>query len=225
MSTRLFLTAVLCAFLTSAVCRAEDKPADDMPKVLIIGDTIYMAYMKPLQKLLLGKATALHNQGNAAHSAHGLANIDKWLGDTNWAVVHFNHGLHDLKIVDKKGRSVKSREEGDLQIPLDQYEMKLEAMLMRFKKTDAKLIFATTTPYPDKGLRPIREPGMAAKYNAVALKIMKKYNVSINDLHAFALPQLEKLQRPANVHFKPEGSQALGKEVARHVLEAIGQKK
>ena len=212
----------MCVWIGRAQEGVRPEP---LPKVLIIGDSISIAYMKPLEKLLAGKAAVVHNPGNAAHSAHGLANLEEWLGKTKWAVIHFNHGLHDLKIVDKKGRPVTSREEGDLQIPLDKYKENMEAIVLRLKKTDPKLIFATTTPYPDKGLRPLREPGMAAKYNAVALKIMKKHDVSVNDLHAFALPKLDKLQRPANVHFKPEGSKALAKEVARHVLEAIGQEK
>ena len=35
----------------------------------------------------------------------GLENIDKWLGDGKWDVIHFNFGLHDLKYVDDAGKN------------------------------------------------------------------------------------------------------------------------
>lgn len=54
---------------------------------------------------------------------------------------------------------------------------------------------------------------------------MAKHKVAINDLYAFALPRLEELQLPNNVHFKPEGSKVLAEEVAKHILLAIESQK
>ena len=119
------------------------------------------------------------------------------------------------------GKNVRAREEGHTQIPLDEYEKNMEAIVVRMKKTDAKLIFATTTPFPDKPGGPLREAFQVAKYNEFALKIMKKHGVAVNDLYAFALPLLPTLQQPNNVHFTPEGSKALAGEVARFILDAL----
>ena len=204
---------VLCVSLwllgSMGVVMAEEKA--ELPKVLIIGDSISMGYTPPLAKLLAGKARVIHNKGNAAHTAHGLANLDAWLGDTEWAVIHFNHGLHDLKHI---GDPLK------LQIPLAEYEKNMEAIVQRLKKTNAKLIFATTTPFP-KGVKPKRIPEDAVRYNDVALAIMKKHGVAVNDLYAFVLPQMETLQRKVNVHFTPAGSKALAEEVEKHILKAL----
>ena len=38
--------------------------------------------------------------------------------------------------------------------------------------------------------------------------------VSLDDLHAYALPKLEQIQRPRNCHFTPEGSKVLAQQVA-----------
>ena len=207
---------------TSALyARAGDQASP--PKVLIIGDSISIGYTKPLADILADKATVVHNPGNAQHSAYGLANLDKWLGSTQWDVIHFNHGLHDLKYVDEQGKNTSSKQTGHIQIPVQQYEKNMAAIVARLKKTGAKLIFATTTPYPDRPAGPLREAGQAEKYNQAALRVMAKHNIPVNDLHAFALPRLKQLQKPRNVHFKPEGSRALAQEVAKHILKALGK--
>ena len=56
---------------------------------------------------------------------------------------------------------------------------------------------------------------------------MKAHGIRVNDLHAFCLPQLEKLQLPRNVHFTAAGSKALAEQVAgviREELKATGVK-
>jgi acyl-CoA thioesterase-1 len=59
-------------------------------------------------------------------------------------------------------------------------------------------------------------------YNAVAKKIMDENGVPIDDLYAFALPRLEGIQQPANVHYTDAGYEALGGEVASAITRALG---
>ena len=101
--------------------------------------------------------------------------LDAWLGDTKWDVIHFNHGLHDLKYVDDTGKSVAKKEDGRRQVPLEQYTENMEAIVKRLKETGAKLIFATTTPFPGNLTNPVREIADVAAYNDTALAVMKKY--------------------------------------------------
>ncbi len=221
LKARKHLAAALCIMIVAGACTEQSGDAETMPAVLIIGDSISIGYTKPLTALLQGKATVVHNPRNAQHSAFGLANLDAWLGETSWDVIHFNHGLHDLKYVDADGQNVRAREEGRIQIPLGEYEKNMEAIVLRLRKTGAALIFATTTPFPDKPDGPLREAFQAVKYNEVAVKIMKKHGVAVNDLYTFALPRLQELQQPKNVHFTKDGSKALAEEVARCILEAL----
>ena len=193
-----------------------------LPTVLIIGDSISIGYMEPLKEMFKGIALLEHHPGNAQHSGYGLEHLDQWLGETRWDVIHFNHGLHDLKYVDDEGKNVASKEEGHIQVSLDQYAKNMEEIVIRLKETDAVLIFATTTPYPAQTDGPLREMEDAAKYNTVALEIMASHGIAVNDLYSFARPQLDKIQRPNNVHFTPEGSHVLAGEVARHIRIALG---
>ncbi len=207
----------ICKVLTGAQAAGEFVEPG-LPRVLIIGDSISIGYFKPLQEILRGKAFVEHNAGNAAHTANGLARLDEWLGDTEWDVIHFNHGLHDLKYIDEQGRNVDA-EKGHMQIPIDQYEKNLDEMVQRLRKTGARLIFATTTPVPDG--TGFRVKGDSKKYNEVAVKVMNKYGVPIDDLYSFAMPRLEDIQRPRNVHFTEEGSELLAEQVAKSIQKAL----
>ena len=227
MRTHILRITIVLAILSllAAGCTSSDggKPSRvesrrEMARVLIIGDSISIGYFKPLQKLLEGKAIVEHNAGNAADTANGLAKLDEWLGSTRWDVIHFNHGLHDLKYVDEQGRHT-SVEKGRLQIPIDQYEKNLDELVTRLKKTGAKLIFATTTPVPEG--TGFRAKGDAKKYNVAAERVMNKHGVIINDLYSSTLPRLGELQRPRNVHFTEAGSQLLAQQVADSILKAI----
>jgi acyl-CoA thioesterase-1 len=171
-----------------------------------------------LQEKLKDIAVVTHNEGNAQHTAYGLIKLDEWLGDTRWDVIHFNFGLHDLKYIDARGKTT-SVETGKQQIPIDQYEQNLDKIVIRLKKTGAKLIFATTTPVPDG--TGFRAKGDAAIYNRAALKVIEKLGVQIDDLYSFALPRLKEIQRDQNVHFNQKGSEELAEQVAKSIIKAL----
>ncbi len=187
----------------------KDDP--NLPRVMLIGDSISMGYTLPARTLLEKKANVHRIPENGGPTINGLQKIDKWLGDGKWDVIHFNWGLHDLKM-DADGKH---------QVPIDQYEKNLRELVKKLKATKAKLIWASTTPVPDGKLSPPRKNSDVEAYNAVAKKTMEENGVAINDLYAFALPKLDKLQRPVNVHFTPEGSQALAEQVAARIEAAL----
>jgi acyl-CoA thioesterase-1 len=114
--------------------------------------------------------------------------------------------------------------EGKPQVPIDEYEKNLRELVKKLKATKAKLIWCSTTPVPDAKVSPARKNADVIAYNAVAKKIMEAEGVAIHDLYAFALPQLEKIQQKANVHFTPEGSEALAKEVAKRLEEGLASR-
>jgi len=215
---RIIAALVIFSLPTLSCISYDNVKPTPLPQVLIIGDSISIGYFKPLQERLKGVAVVSHNQGNAQHTANGLKRLNEWLGETRWDVIHFNHGLHDLKYVDARGKNT-SVETGKQQIPIDQYERNLDEIVKRLKKSGAKLIFATTTPVPDGTI--IRAKGDAVIYNRAAEKVMKQHGVPINDLYSFALSRLKEIQRDSNVHFNPKGSEQLAEQVAKSILKAL----
>ncbi len=186
------------------------KDNTNLPRVLLIGDSISIGYTLPTRKLLEGNANVHRIPTNGGPTTNGLANLKKWLGDGKWHVIHFNWGLHDLKM-----------EKGVHQVPIEQYEKNLDELVKQLKATGAKLTWASTTPVPDAKVSPPRRNDDVRAYNAVAKKVMEENGVAINDLYTFMLLKLDKLQITANVHFTPAGSEALAQRVAAAILEAL----
>lgn len=185
----------------------KNDPA--LPRVLLIGDSISIGYTLPVRAALAKRANVHRPAANCGPTTRGLTQIDKWLGKGKWDVIHFNWGLHDLKFI-----------EGKRQVPLAEYENNMQRLVARLKKTRAKLVWCSTTPVP-KGCSPPRTNEDVIAYNAVGRKIMDRHGVGVDDLYAFALPRLKKIQRPANVHFTPQGSKILAGQVATSILEAL----
>jgi acyl-CoA thioesterase-1 len=191
-----------------------------LPNALIIGDSISMGYTHPVRELLKGKANVIRPNENCSGTTKGVQAIDRWLGDTKWAVIHFNFGLHDLKHVAKPGDDkATSNPQDPPQATVEKYTENLEIIVKKLKATGARLIFATTTPVP-AGTK-IREQGGEARYNETALKIMKANGIAVDDLHAFCAPQLDKLQKPHDVHFTDTGSRSLAEQVAKSIAAEL----
>lgn len=182
---------------------AEFAPVTDdpkLPRVLIIGDSISIGYTTPVRELLSGVANVHRVPENGGPTSRGIQQLDWWLGDGKWAVIHFNFGLHDIKLNDA-GQPLTS--------PVE-YESNLRAIVARLRSTGAKLVFATTTPVPaDLNSGPKRRPQDVVERNDIARSVMTELGVPVNDLYSVALARLAEIQRPGNVHFTNEGSQVL----------------
>lgn len=204
-----------------AMAKVKDVPG--LPRVLLIGDSISIGYTVPVRQMLEGKANVHRPLTNCGPTTKGVAEIDKWLGDGKWDVIHFNWGLHDLKYMGPNGENLAdpTKDSSKQQVPPAAYEANLRKLVERLKKTDAKLIWRSTTPVPE-GARG-RVVGDSAKYNAIAAKIMKQHNISTDDQYTFALPRLKEIQRPADVHFTPEGSKQLAKQAVDAILKALNE--
>lgn len=195
----------------------QDDPS--LPRVLLIGDSISIGYTVPTRESLAGKVNVHRPLENCAHTEKGLEKLDEWLGSKKWDVIHFNWGLHDLKYVDRKGNRVSPKSGGKQLHSPERYAKNLEKLVLRLKKTGAKLIWATTTPVPEGAEGRVK--GDAAKYNAVAEKIMRKHGVAINDLYGLVMPRLQDVQKPRNVHFENKGSELMAEQVAASIFKAL----
>jgi acyl-CoA thioesterase-1 len=210
-------------------------PDHALPNVLILGDSISIGYTRDVRALLAGQANVFRpisadgkNAENCNGTTKGVKSIDRWLGETKWAVIHFNFGLHDLKHVAKAGEDTASSRPADpRQATVEQYVENLEFIVGKLEATGARLVFATTTPVAPGTTNPLREPEAPRRYNAAALEVMTRRRIRVNDLYGFCEPQLSELQLPKNVHFTAAGSKALAGEVAKVIeqeLKAAGHR-
>jgi hypothetical protein len=217
------LAALLLASLNLPTVPAQPALAETpLPRVLIIGDSISMGYTPLVVERLKGEALVRHHKGNAKHTGTGLKQLDRWLGDTRWDVIHFNWGLWDLCYRNPASRVQGHRDKvnGTLTTSLDQYAKNLDQLVIRLEKTNAKLVWAHTTLVPEDEAG--RRVGDDRKYNHVASGIMQKHGVTINDLHTLTRgfsPDL--FTAPGNVHYTRDGFQKIAEQVASSIRAAL----
>ncbi|MFT5367200.1 MAG: hypothetical protein ACI8V2_002158 [Candidatus Latescibacterota bacterium] len=183
---------------------AWDFVADKLglPRVLLIGDSVSRGYTQAVRKALDGKANVHRAPANCGPTAMGIKKIDIWLGDGKWDIIHFNFGIHDRHT------------------PIADYAQRLEQLVTRMQKTGAKLIWASSTPIPDLPKQKYFAASIVER-NQVAEELMQKYGIVIDDLFTVVTPHLAVLQNTDDVHFKGEGYEFLGKQVAASIEAAI----
>ncbi len=219
MSLRIILLPIYSALLCLAQQNASDPAfveSPDVPglsRVLLIGDSISIGYTPAVRELLRGKANVHRIPINGGPTTTGLQNLEKWLGSGHWDAIHFNFGLHDLKLMNNAKH----------QVELPEYERNLRTMVATMKKTGAVLVWASTTPVPEGKLEPPRDSPDVIAYNDVARRVMDQAGVAIDDLYSLALPHLSEWQRRANVHFTEEGYTKLAESVAAKLVGCLQQ--
>jgi len=192
---------------------------EGLPNVLLIGDSISVGYTPHVMNSLKGKANVVRIPQNGGDTERGLKNLDKWLGDQKWDLIHFNWGLHDLcyRHPQSKVQGRRDKKRGTQQIPLELYSKNLEQLVeqLKVKAPEAQLIWCATTFVPEEEAG--RFQGDDHKYNAAAKAIMDKNGIAINDLHTFSQTIQEDAKGVGDVHFTNEGSKKLGQKVAEEI--------
>jgi len=226
-----FFSACVCAALLmpTAFAWERDRPAkppvippnpNNLPKVLLIGDSISGGYHKGVANALEGKAVVAKSSDNGESTAVGVIKIDGWLGDTKWDVIHFNWGVWDMY-----GWQYASDDRSPAK-----YAERLDQLVTRMRKTGAKLIWATTTPVPPKPeatmlkrwkTEVVIDEALERQYQEAALQVMKKHDVQVNDLYALLKPRRSEFQPENDVHFSPAGSTLMAQQVAEAIMKAL----
>jgi lysophospholipase L1-like esterase len=178
----------------------QDDP--QLPRVLLIGDSVSRGYTQATRRALKGKANVHRAPANCGPTATGLKKLDVWLGNGKWDIIHFNFGIHDRNT------------------PLADYAQRLQQLVDRMEKTGTKLVWASTTPIPDAPSKKQTAASIVER-NEAAAAIMAKHNIAIDDLFTAVTPHLERLQNPNDVHFNAAGYEFLGKQVAESIQAAL----
>jgi lysophospholipase L1-like esterase len=190
-----------------------------MKQVIIIGDSIAMAYGPLVRELLTGRAEVWQPEENAGTSANVLAHLEPWALGREADLIHLNCGLHDLAI-----------DVGDAhRVEPDRYAENLRMIFSQLRSgTPAKLVWATITPVIDawhlatKGFR--RHEADVQHYNEVACCAVGA--VAVKHLHdAVARGGLEECICEDGVHMTEFGNRLLAEAVAAKIREVLGGRK
>ncbi len=196
---------------------ASSGPAP--PRIVLVGDSIWLGYAPRLADRLAGKAVVIGSTENGGDSASVLAHLDEWVLRQKPDVVHLNCGLHDLK---------RSKKDGRHQVEINEYINNLRKIVSRIREgTDAAIVFADTTPILDdrharRGADFDRTEADVRKYNAAAIALMGELGVPVHDLH-WVVEQggAETMLGPDGTHYTDAGSDRLAEAVADCVLRQV----
>lgn len=183
------LSRVYLALLCSLFLCSSSIAQDDLPKVLIIGDSIYRQPASELNKAYKGKVKIVFpsiQPGEVRNSFTVLEKLDELLGDGQWDLIHLNIGLGDLiyRVPNVKLFRVMPPEAGGVRNTSPAaYEKNLDELIKRIKsKSKAKIIWASTTPIRHSSTH-VFDMKSEIDYNQIAAKVMKKHQVQVNDMY------------------------------------------
>lgn len=213
-----------CAFASPGFAQepAKSEGSRALPKVVLLGDSIREHYAPFVAKMLVGRATVSTPKTNGHDTVEMLKKLDEWAVQEKPDVVHFNSGIHDTKI---------NKESGKYAVPPAQYEANLKEIVQRLRKeTQAKIIFALTTPLIDertqgawktRSYRLVNASVM--EYNKIALRVMKELDVPVNDLPAALgdAKEMARLHDAGGIHLTEEGSKKLAAAVVAQVTPCL----
>ena len=181
----------------------------NLPRVLLIGDSIARDYYPLVEKRLVGKAFVARLTTSRFVADPVLLNeIALVLDETKFDVIHFNNGMHGWQHSEAEYRNAFS-----------QFVAAIKA-----HAPQAKLIWATTTPLRDgngvtQDTHAEYSDERVAARNAIAAEIVIARKIPIDDLNAAVRGHPE--YHSDNVHFNSEGIQIQAAQVAAKVEKLL----
>lgn len=190
----------------SLVCLLLGGPVfaeDALPRVLILGDSVYNNLARTVANDLMSHAdVTLKRPGD---SASALENLDELLGDGKWDVIYFNFGFADLHYKDPSTKTIRamSKHAGGVRVtPPKEYESNLDKLVTRLEATGADLIWASTTPIIKTSSVGLYDVGSEIEYNALAARVAARHEIAVNDLHSIVLGQIDEKRPPDMFDFR-----------------------
>lgn len=174
----------------------------NLPRVLLIGDSITRDYYPGVEKRLEGKAyVARLATSRFADDPVLLQEIALVLDNTKFDIIHFNNGMHGWQHTE------------------EEYQKAFPKIVktIRVHAPQAKLVWATTTPL--KVSQPhsptdSSDERIAAR-NAIDLADIKGQDIAVDDLNAAVRGHPE--YHSDNVHFNSQGIQIEAQQVAASI--------
>ncbi len=184
-----------------------DADKFDLPRVLLVGDSITKGYFAAAEKHLKGKAYCARLATSKCVADPGYADdLQLLLKQYNFAVIHINNGLHgwgysEIQYADGLTKTLKL---------IDEHAV------------GAKVIWVTTTPVRDStDLQTFTARNIRVKErNRIAADIVERNGLPTNDLYGLMV-QHPDWHASDGVHFNGKGKDAQAKQVAKSVLRYL----
>lgn len=213
-----FIFLILITCLTGC-----GKPSDShettqvVENLLVIGDSISLGYLAPLQKDLETKYNVVHvkDESGADQNAQGttftLININRWLrqAPSHLDVIIWNNGVWNAL-----DPSINTENGPANATDLDTYKSELIEIAKILNTTDARIIFVTTTDLPAPGFFKDRD----LEENKIAKSVLPSMGIEVFDVNELVRTNPQLHLGPNNIHFNEEGYELLAQVIAGAIL-------
>ncbi len=184
----------------------------NLPRVLLIGDSISRDYYSEVERLLSGKAYVGRLSSSAFISDPVLPQqIKATLTSARFDVIVFNNGMHGWQHTE------------------NEYRQAFPEFLKTIQKyaPHARLMWVSTTPLKNSPTTPPEHSTEAtderiAARNSIALRFVQEQGIPVEDLYSLMSGHPE--FHSDNVHFNREGIVAQGAQVAAKIEPLLPQR-
>lgn len=178
----------------------DNTDRTDLPRVLLIGDSITEGYQSKVRSRLDGSFLVDYIATSYAVDCPFYNNlIESFADDSKYDIIHFNHGLHGMHMT------------------TDVYEKAMDELtekLCRFGKVIA--VTSTKTYAPDTDTPTAHNPRVLERNEAVR-RIAKKYALTVDELYTVSEGVSITDYSKDGTHFADAGYEALSESVAASV--------
>lgn len=181
----------------------------DLPRILLLGDSITRAYRPVVEKTLKGRAYVTCLSSSFFPSDRLLlSQLSLILDAGRFDVIHFNNGMHGWQHTEKE------------------YQESFPGLLASIKQhaPGAKLIWATTTPVrqdpPPSSQPPRPSDARIVARNKIVAEILRREDIAIDDLYSAVAGHPE--YHTDDIHFNQRGIDLQAAQVVSRIESALG---
>ena len=183
----------------------DETIRNDLPRVLLVGDSITHNYQEKVRQLLKGVCYVDYISTSYAIDTKMYNQlVYTFMTDSRYALIHFNHGLHGIHLSKKS------------------YKSRMNKLLSKMDK-DVKLILATSTVVYKEGNKRLDGAWMkrVRERNAAVQEIAEEKGCSVDDLYTVSVSIPKEYRYVDGTHYLQDGYAMLAEAVAECIRKEL----
>ena len=183
----------------------DETIRNDLPRVLLVGDSITHNYQEKVRQLLKGVCYVDYISTSYAIDTKMYNQlVYTFMTDSRYALIHFNHGLHGIHLSKKS------------------YKSRMNKLLSKMDK-DVKLILATSTVVYKEGNKRLDGAWMkrVRERNAAVQEIAEEKGCSVDDLYTVSVSIPKEYRSVDGTHYLQDGYAMLAEAVAECIRKEL----
>jgi lysophospholipase L1-like esterase len=180
----------------------DEAMQNDLPRVLLVGDSITYGYQEKVRELLKGVCYVDYIATSyAIDNKIYTTMIEEFAKNNHYEIVHFNHGLHGIHMSPRT------------------YKSKIKNLLVRLDK-NSKIILAESTVVYREGNKRLDRAWMRRvnERNEIVAELVTELDCEWDKLFEISEGIPKEYREEDGVHYKAAGYELLADSVAKSIL-------